>query len=84
MIKSYFILFIIFLLPITLKAELVIDITEGNIEPIPVAILDFDAKESDVRKISNDINKVINSNLERSEICWLDLTRLTSRRLTQR
>ena len=66
MIKSYFILFIIFLLPITSKAELVIDITEGNIEPIPVAILDFDAKESDVRKISNDINKVINSNLERS------------------
>lgn len=49
-----------------INAELVIDITEGNIDPIPLAITEFNTKDSDIKKISQDINNVINNNLERS------------------
>ena len=45
------------------NAELVIDITEGNIDPIPLAITEFNADDSDVKKISKDINNVIVSSV---------------------
>tara|TARA_B100000989_G_scaffold274437_1_gene233242 strand:+ start:549 stop:1859 length:1311 start_codon:yes stop_codon:yes gene_type:complete len=60
------IFFLIFILNRNVNAELVIDITEGNIDPIPLAITEFNTKDSDTKKISQDINNVINNNLERS------------------
>ncbi|MBH43772.1 MAG: Tol-Pal system beta propeller repeat protein TolB [Rickettsiales bacterium] len=64
--KYIFILFSFLIFNKFVNAELVIDITEGNIDPIPLAITEFNADDSDVKKISQDINNVINNNLERS------------------
>ena len=64
--KNIFILFFVLLFYKNVNAELVIDITEGNIDPIPLAITEFNTKDSDIKKISQDINNVINNNLERS------------------
>ena len=47
-------------------AELRIDITRGNTEPIPLALLKFNNNNADEQKISRDINKVISNNLQRS------------------
>ena len=56
--------FFVFMFFNNVNAELVIDITEGNIDPIPLAITEFNTKDSDIKKISQDINNVINNNLE--------------------
>ena len=48
------------------KAELRIDITQGNTEPTPLALLQFNSKNLEEEKISFDINKVVSNNLERS------------------
>ena len=64
--KNIFILFFVLMFYKNINAELVIDITEGNIDPIPLAITEFNTKDSDIKKISQDINNVINNNLERS------------------
>ena len=61
-----FISFFVFMFFNNVNAELVIDITEGNIDPIPLAITEFNTKDSEIKKISQDINYVINNNLERS------------------
>ena len=61
-----FVSFFVFMFFNNVNAELVIDITEGNIDPIPLAITEFNTKDSDIKKISQDINNVINNNLERS------------------
>ena len=61
-----FISLFVFMFFKNVNAELIIDITEGNIDPIPLAITEFNTKDSDIKKISQDINNVINNNLERS------------------
>ena len=61
-----FISLFVFMFFKNVNAELIIDITEGNIDPIPLAITEFNTKDSDIKKISRDINNVINNNLERS------------------
>ena len=46
-----------------------IDITEGNREPLPIAITNFfydDERSKDLDQVSIDISKVISADLERS------------------
>jgi len=47
-------------------AQIEIDITQGNIEPMPVAIYDFLGSSDEARKFGQDITGVISDNLERS------------------
>ena len=54
------------MIPFSVFSELRIDITKGNTEPIPVALVKFSSKSGDELKVSNDINKVISNNLQRS------------------
>ncbi|MZR32145.1 Tol-Pal system beta propeller repeat protein TolB [Sneathiella litorea] len=48
------------------RAELVIDITQGNIEPMPIAITDFYADNEATAKIGKQMADVIRADLERS------------------
>ena len=48
------------------RAELVIDITRGFVEPLPVAVTDFFGESPDEAKVGADISGVIAANLERS------------------
>ncbi len=57
---------LLLILPISVSSELRIDITKGNTEPIPVALVKFSSKSGEEVKVSNDINKVISNNLQRS------------------
>ena len=61
---KYF-LFLLFF-PFSIFAELRIDITQGNMDPIPVAILEFNSNSKEALEISSNINQVISNNLERS------------------
>ena len=59
-------LFLLFFYPFSIFAELRIDITQGNMDPIPVAILEFNSNSKEALEISSNINQVISNNLERS------------------
>ncbi|WP_373087445.1 Tol-Pal system beta propeller repeat protein TolB [Sneathiella sp.] len=48
------------------RAELVIDITQGNIKPLPVAITDFYSETEATGKIGKQMADVIRADLERS------------------
>jgi TolB protein len=48
------------------RAEIRIDVTRGNIEPMPVAITDFFSIEPGIAKIGADLSAVIAADLERS------------------
>src|SRR5690606_33676389 len=48
------------------RAELVIDITKGNIEPMPIAVTDFFADNEATDKIGKQMADVIRADLERS------------------
>ena len=48
------------------RAELVIDITRGFVEPLPVAVTDFLGESPDEKKVGADMAGVIADNLERS------------------
>jgi len=65
-IKNLFIFFILIFYCFFSNAELRIDITKGNLDPIPVAILEFNTNQKQEIQISQKINNVIKSNLERS------------------
>ena len=47
-------------------AQLKVDITRGQVEPIPIAIPEFMGRSLEATKIGNDMAKVIASDLERS------------------
>lgn len=47
-------------------AALQIDITQGNIDPLPIAVVDFLGPGSQERQIGVDVAKVIGADLERS------------------
>ena len=47
-------------------AALQIDITQGNIDPLPIAVVDFLGPGSQERQIGVDVAKVIVADLERS------------------
>ena len=57
---------LLLIFPFSVLSELRIDITKGNTEPIPVALVKFSSKSGEEVKVSNDIYKVISNNLQRS------------------
>lgn len=59
-------LFFTLLLAAPVRAELTVDITKGNIEPLPIAVPDFSASDDVARQLGIDISEVIAANLERS------------------
>ncbi len=48
------------------RAQLAVDITQGFVEPLPIAISDFYAEQQDLTAMGGDMAKVISDNLERS------------------
>jgi len=63
------ILYILFLIPVNAFALIEIDITEGNREPLPIAINEFfydESTEALLGDISKNIRDVISNDLERS------------------
>lgn len=54
------------LLPGAALAQLRIDITQGNIEPLPIAVTDFVASDEAAAETGENISEVIRANLERS------------------
>jgi TolB protein len=48
------------------RAELVVDITRGFVEPLPIAVTDFDGSVPEEIRFGKDISKVIAADLERS------------------
>ena len=63
---NFLLFFCIIIFPFKSFSELRIDITRGNTEPIPLALLKFNNNNAEEQKISRDINKVISNNLQRS------------------
>ena len=53
---------VVLLAPISANAALKIDITQGNVEPLPIAVLDFDGEGT----VGQDLATVIVADLERS------------------
>ena len=52
--------------PFFVSSELRIDITKGNLDPIPIAILKLNSNEQEETDLSTNINNVIKNNLSRS------------------
>ena len=48
------------------RAELRIDITRGNIDPMPVAITDFYSADTQTAAVGRELTEVISADLERS------------------
>ena len=66
MLRRLAIYFFFILCPAISFSELRIDITRGNTEPIPVALVQLETRNDTEEKISSDISKVITNNLQRS------------------
>ena len=56
----------VLLLPASAGAELRVDITRGNVEPMPVAIPEFFGADAAAQRLGADISWVISNDLERS------------------
>ena len=54
------------LAPAMARAELKIDITRGNVEPLPIAVTTFYGEQGQEAQIGKDVPAVISANLERS------------------
>ena len=65
-IFATFILAIFSFYPLSVFSELRIDITKGNLDPIPIAILKFNSNKQKETDLSKNINEVIKNNLSRS------------------
>jgi len=48
------------------RAELRIDITRGTVEPLPIAVTDFNGRTAREKQFGSDISAVISADLERS------------------
>jgi TolB protein len=59
-------LFAVLMLPVTASAALKIDITKGNVDPLPISVTDLTAPDAATSTIGRDISGVIAANLERS------------------
>lgn len=62
MIRFYGLLFCLLFLPLTAKAELRVDITQGRVEPMPIAVTNFFSQA----EVGNKISDVIRNNLRSS------------------
>ena len=58
------IIFIFYIFSSDCKSEVRIDITEGNVNPIPIAILDFQNNSLEMNSLGKKISGVIRNNLE--------------------
>lgn len=56
------------LLPLVAQGQIEVDITEGNIDPMPIAVPDFIGLDEDTRRIGAEIADVIRSDLESSAL----------------
>ncbi|MFB0923582.1 MAG: Tol-Pal system beta propeller repeat protein TolB [Alphaproteobacteria bacterium] len=54
------------LFAVSARAEITVDITQGNVEPLPIAVPDFVAGSEIARRFSIDIAAVVAADLERS------------------
>jgi len=59
-------LLIIVMMPAIARAEIRIDVTRGNIDPMPIAVTDFFSVDQGTENIGAEISQVISSNLARS------------------
>ena len=50
----------------TARAEVNIDITKGNVEPLPIAITDFFSVDKNMAEMGLKISEVVRNDLERS------------------
>jgi TolB protein len=62
--STFLALAILFILPA--NAELRIDITQGSVNPMPIAVADLNGKSAKEQQFGRDISRVISNNLERS------------------
>ena len=66
-LKNLLIILIFFISGInSVKAEIFVDIDSGNINPISIAIMNFDSKNKELAKIGQQITSVITNDLKRS------------------
>ena len=65
-LKKILIIFIFYIFSSDCKSEVRIDITEGNVNPIPIAILDFQNNSLEMNSLGKKISGVIRNNLERT------------------
>ena len=71
-VNSFRLVFLIAALMVTVlfatnaRAELTVDITQGNVEPLPIAVPDFLPSDDAARRFSIDIAQVVADDLERS------------------
>ncbi len=61
-----FVILLLSFIPLSARAELFVDVTGPNFEPLPIAVTDFYGRGSDEAAIGRDISQVITTNLERS------------------
>ena len=66
MIRNLLIILIILFLTNCRTYALEITLTEGTIEPTPIAVTNFFSDDIQIQKIGNNISQVISNNLERS------------------
>ncbi|MCC7048420.1 MAG: Tol-Pal system protein TolB, partial [Alphaproteobacteria bacterium] len=52
--------------PLTARAELRIDITKGNVEPMPIAVTAFFGAAGQAQNVGRDMAQVVSADLERS------------------
>ena len=64
--KSLFLLAFILLGTISALAEIYVDIDSGNIEPISIAIMDFDGDDKESLDTGKKITEVVTNDLKRS------------------
>lgn len=66
MSRIFLIAFLIVSFALPAHAELRIDITRGNVNPLPVALPDFVGQDSESAQLGADIMRVVSNDLERS------------------
>ncbi len=64
--KSFFSALIFLFLPIVTWADLKLDITKGNLNPLPIAVLKFQGKTAEEIKYGKDLSEIISANLKKS------------------
>ena len=56
----------LFCVSISAQAQLSVDITEGNLEPLPIAVPDFLTEDARVAQIGKQVAEIVRADLERS------------------
>ena len=65
-IRSLFVTIGALFVSVTATAQLSIDITEGNLEPLPIAVPDFITTDNRVADIGRQVAEIVRADLERS------------------